>query len=221
MFHKVLIAEDHESSNVSVRKTLEDAGVSICDYTYYCDDAFQRARKALLANEPYELLITDLSFEEDYREQKLKNGADLITEIRKIQPHIKVLVFSAESKVSIIDQLFRDLDIDAYVRKARRDVEELKKALEALSKGNKYMPFALKQAVKTQSTYEFSEYDIILLTQLSHGMLQKDIPYYLEKNGYKPSGLSSVEKRLNLMRETLGCSKNEQLIAFCKDLGII
>jgi two-component system capsular synthesis response regulator RcsB len=30
-----------------------------------------------------------------------------------------------------------------------------------------------------------------------------------------------VEKRLNLMRETLDFTKNEQLIAFCKDMGVI
>ena len=221
MFNKVLIAEDHESSNISVRKTLEDLGVAECDYTYYCDDALLRAQKALQANEPYDLLITDLSFEEDHREQRLKNGVDLIAEIRLLQPYIKVLVFSAESKVSVIDQLFREVGIDAYVRKARRDVEELRKALDTINKGSKYMPLALKQAIKTQNTYEFSEYDIILLIQLSKGMLQKDIPYYLEKNSLKPSGLSSVEKRLYLMREALGCSKNEQLIAFCKDLGVI
>jgi two-component system capsular synthesis response regulator RcsB len=30
MFKRVLIAEDHESASISVRKTLEDLGDSIC-----------------------------------------------------------------------------------------------------------------------------------------------------------------------------------------------
>jgi two-component system capsular synthesis response regulator RcsB len=52
-------------------------------------------------------------------------------------------------------------------------------------------------------------------------MLQKEIPAYLQENNIRPSGLSSIEKRLNLMKEVLDFSKNEQLVAYCKDFGII
>ncbi len=221
MFKKVLIAEDQESTNISVRKTLDDFGVVERDYVYYCDDALQRIKSGIAANAPYQLLITDLYFEEDDNLQLLKGGVDLIKAAKAIQPHIAVLVFSAESKIAVIDQLFKELGINAYVRKARRDVEELKKALNCIANDKQYLNLALRQSIKSQNTYEFSDYDMILISQLSKGMLQKDIPYYLEKNLIKPCGLSSVEKRLNFMRETLGFSKNEQLIAFCKDLGII
>jgi DNA-binding NarL/FixJ family response regulator len=221
MFKKVLIAEDHESSNISVRKTLEDIGVAQKDYVYYCDDALLQLKNAYRDNDAYDLLITDLYFEEDDRPQELSGGVALIKAAREIQPGIKVLVFSAENKPSVIDQLFKELDINAYVRKARRDVEELKKALEALGKNKKHLSLALKQAFKTEYTYEFSDYDIILVTQLARGLSQKEISHYLEKNEVKPWSLSSIEKRLNFMREASNCSKNEQLIAFCKDMGII
>jgi hypothetical protein len=56
---------------------------------------------------------------------------------------------------------------------------------------------------------------------LAKGALQKDIPNYLEQLNLKPAGLSSIEKRLNLIKESLGFTKNEQLIAFCKDMGVI
>ncbi|MFC5284353.1 response regulator [Pedobacter alpinus] len=221
MFKKVLIAEDHESANLSVRKTLDEFGVKEREYVYYCDDALMHLKQALAEGNPYELLITDIFFEEDGRAQDLKGGIDLIKAAKALQPHILVLVFSAESKVGFIDQLFKEMGINAYVRKARRDVEELKNALTHLANDKQYLNPALRQSIKKQNTYEFSDYDIILISQLSQGMLQKDIPYYLEKNEIKPYGLSSVEKRLNFMKATLGFSKNEQLIAFCKDLGII
>jgi hypothetical protein len=56
---------------------------------------------------------------------------------------------------------------------------------------------------------------------LSNGVLQKDIPNHLQEKKIKPSGLSSVEKRLNYMKEVLSFKNNEQLIAFCKDIGVI
>ncbi len=221
MFEKVLIAEDHESSNISVRKALEDLGAKNTDYVFYCDDALARVLAADRQNDPYDLLITDLSFEEDNTPQKICNGADLIKAVKNIHPHIKVLVFSAEGKPVLIEQLFKQLSIDAYVRKARRDVTELKLALEALGKNRKYLSTGLRESMKETNSYEFKEYDIVLIKLLSNGMLQKDIPNYLQQHQIKPSGLSSIEKRLNGMKEALNFTKNEQLVAFCKDMGVI
>lgn len=221
MFEKVLIAEDHESSNISVRKALEEFGVKNSDYVYYCDDALARVSAAEKKNEQYDLLITDLSFDEDHTPQKITNGTDLIKAIRLIQPRVKVLVFSAEGKPVLIETLFKTLCIDAYVRKARRDVTELKLALEALVKNRKYLSSGLRESMKHTNSYEFKEYDITLIKLLSSGMLQKDIPTYLQQHQIKPSGLSSIEKRLNGMKEALNFTKNEQLVAFCKDMGVI
>lgn len=221
MFKSVLIAEDHESISISVKKTLAELGVVQTDYVYYCDDAVMRIQKAIKAAEPYELLITDLSFEEDHRKQQVLTGAELIMAVRKIQPTIKVLVFSGETKPAVIDHLFTSLQINGYVRKARNDAKELKQALAAIYKGNRYLSGDVKQNIKEKNAYEFSDFDIMIISLLSNGKLQKDIPTYLQQHQIKPSGLSSVEKRLNLMKETLGFAKNEQLVAFCKDMGII
>lgn len=221
MFKNVLIAEDHESANISVQKTLTDLGIAHTDYVYYCDDALTRIKKACQNTQPYELLITDLSFEADYQEQALSGGTALITAARQLQPGLKVLVFSADNRAATIDELFNELGVNGYVRKARHDAQELKMAIEAIYKNKLYYPAHLRQTVKKKNTHTFTEFDITIITQLSRGMLQKDIPAYLQQNNIKPSGLSSVEKRLNLIKETLDFSKNEQLVVFCKDMGII
>lgn len=221
MFKRVLIAEDHESTNISVQKTLLDLGVSHTDYVYYCDDALMRIQKGIKEDQPYDLLITDLSFEEDHRKQKIEDGTVLIKAVKKEQPNLKIIIFSGEGKTAAIDALFKELNIDGYVRKARNDAKELKLAIETIYKNRIYLSADLRQAVKEKNSYEFTNFDITIISLLTNGTPQKDIPIYLRKNNIKPSGLSSVEKRLNHIKETLGFSKNEQLIAFCKDLGII
>jgi hypothetical protein len=80
---------------------------------------------------------------------------------------------------------------------------------------------ALRRSIQNSNAYEFKEFDIILISLLSKGMLQKDIPNHLQVNKIKPSGLSSVEKRLYYIKEVLSFNNNEQLIAFCKDIGVI
>ncbi len=220
MFGKVLISEDHESSNYSVQIVLEQLKISNVDHVYYCDDAFSYFKKSL-KTKPYDLLITDLSFEEDHREQVLKNGRELIKSCRDLDPGLKVIVFSAEHRIGVIDLLFKELGINAFVRKARSDSKDLKKAIESVYDNEIYISQDLHLPVKSMNTLEFSNYDIILLQLLSDGILQKNIPAVLQEREIFPNSLSSVEKRLNAMKLVLTVRSNEHLIAYCKDLGII
>lgn len=215
MIDKVIIAEDHESSNLSVQKTMEDLCIAQSDYAYYCDDALNKIRAALQNGRPYDLLITDLSFEPDGTCQKINDGPELIIAVRALQPGIMVLVFSAEGRPSVIDNLYNNYEIDAYVRKARHDVKELKAALGALLKGDRYYPRALAQLIEQSNTYDFTEFDINIIRLLSQGYQQKEISDHLQKS------LSTIEKKLKHIRDEFGFVKNEQLVLFCKEAGIL
>lgn len=221
MFKKVLIAEDHEIQNLSVQRTVENLKIPIVDYVYYCDDALARIRKSIRENAPYDLLITDLYFDTDHRKQRLKDGREMVNAVRAILPSIKIIFFSGEQKSGIIDALFTESGINGYVRKARNDGKELKKAIDAVFEGKNYLALDIKQEVKKLNSYEFTSYDITLVSLLSKGVIQKNIPTYLVNNNIKPASLSSVEKRLNILKDELKINSNEQLIAFCKDLGVI
>ena len=221
MFKKILIAEDHEMGSLSVQKTLEDLNIPKVDYVYYCDDAMSKVQKALRENDPYDLLITDLSFEEDHYTQNIKDGQELIQKVREIQPALKVIVFSGQHKSGIIDSLFKNYHINGYVRKARNDSKELKKSIASVFINENYLSTDLKQEVKKFNNYEFSAYDITLVTLLSKGILQKNIPVHLQEKDIRPNSLSSIEKKLNSLKEDLEVTSNEQLVAFCKDIRII
>lgn len=221
MFKKILIAEDHQSSNISVQKTLQDLAITDADYVYYCDHAFTWLKNAIRDNAPYDVLITDLSFEEDSNTQLITNGVTLIRAARSIQPDLKVIVFSAESRPSIIDDLFREPGINGYVRKARHDADHLKEALYVVFNHNAYQPLDVKQSIRDKNSFEFTALDIAVVALLYKGERQKNIPQCLKDLNISPSSLSSIEKRLNLMKEALGFTKNEQLAVYCKEKGLI
>lgn len=220
MFKKVLIAEDFESFNLAVQKTLEEFQIPESDYVNYCDDAFNRINRSILDKKPYDLLITDLSFEEDYREQNLKSGAELIAASRKLLPDLKILVFSIENKPKLIETLFNEYQINAFVSKGRGDAKELKKAITKIYNNEVFLSPDNKKHLK-ENTVELSSIDLHILKCLSKGVLQKNIPQNLQENNLKPFGLSSVEKAINNLKESFGANSNEQLIAICKDLGVI
>ncbi|SKC04272.1 DNA-binding response regulator, NarL/FixJ family, contains REC and HTH domains [Soonwooa buanensis] len=221
MFKKILVAEDYESANISVQKALDDLKIPNPTYVSYCDDALVRIKTSLSQEEYFELLITDLSFDEDHRQQNIRSGQELISAIREIQPHLKVIVFSGQKKEVIIEKLFEDQKINAYVKKGRNDVKDLKKAIISVFNNEKYISYDLKTKSSERNSYEFSNYDITLVSLLANGILLKDIPEYLKENSITPSSKSAVEKRLKDIKDSLDINSNEQLIAFCKDFGII
>lgn len=221
MIKKVLIVEDHESSNISVQRTLEELGICDPDYVYYCDDALVRIQKAMEAGAPFDLLITDLSFDIDHRSPKIGGGVALIEALRAVQPELRVLVFSAEGKIGVIEALYSQQNVDGYVRKGRNDAKELKVAIGQISGNERYYPRFYLQATRQENVHDFTTYDITIISLMAGGMKQKDIPEYLEQNRIKPAGLSSIEKRLNEIRQALKFSNNQQLVAYCKDMGIV
>lgn len=222
MIKKVLIAEDHESVSISVQKTLEDLNIvrDNRNYVFYCDDALSRIKKAIQEDEPYELLITDLSFDDD-KPQNIKSGIELIQAAKEIQPDLKVLIFSIENRYSVAAELLVQLDIDAFVPKARHDATDLKTAIKQIAEDKKYLSPNLKRSLSFDLPFAFNEYDKTILSLLTNGIAQKEIPTYLQKNNIKPASLSSIEKRLNTIKTLLDISNNEQLIAYCKDKKVI
>ena len=221
MFEKVLIAEDHQTSSRAVAKTIQDLAIPVFDYVYYCDDAYTRIKKELAAGKPYDLLITDLSFIEDHRLQHLKSGIDLIKAARELQPSLKVIIFSVEGRPALIKSFFSTLQINGFVQKGRLDAIELEQAVRTIVKGQTFISPRIKEQISPSNSHQFTIYDLTVISLLAAGMQLKEIPAKLSELRITPNGMSSMEKRLNHIKTVLNFKKNEQLIAFCKDMGII
>lgn len=69
--------------------------------------------------------------------------------------------------------------------------------------------------------HDFTTYDITLIKLLSQGVAQKDLSQVLASKDMHPWGLSSIEKRLNIIKLAYNLTGNAQLVAFCKDMGLI
>ncbi|MEN0052372.1 MAG: response regulator [Mucilaginibacter sp.] len=221
MFENVLIAEDQEMMNLSLQRTLGELEIGRVDHAFYCDQALAKVRSTLRNSCGYDLLVTDLYFETEGTSRQIPEGMELIAEARAVQPALKVLVFSAESRVTVIRSLFDEFHIDGYVRKARGDARELKAALERISRGRRFYPVELRSISAQENLHLFTPYDKVIIGLLADGYAQKDIPAQLGIRGIRPAGLSSVEKRLNLIKSAMRFSKNEQLVAFCKEMMLI
>lgn len=222
MFNKVLVAEDLDSISIAIDQALEELSVSEIHHSKYCDDAILKVKKALHDQAPYDLLISDLSFKTDHRENQLTCGDELIAAVKKLQPSIKTIVFSIEDKSFRIKSLFNDLGINAFVAKGRNSIPELKKAIQSVFNNNsKILSPELSHALRDKSLIEIETYDILLLKSLSRGFILEEIALDFKNSGIIPNGSSSIEKRINKLKIYFKANNNVHLIAIAKDLGLV
>lgn len=222
MFHKVLVAEDLDSISFSVVQVLEELGVLEIHHAKYCDDAYLKVQKALYDNTPYDLLISDLSFKTDHRENKHRSGEELIEAVKKVQPTIKTIVFSIEDKSFRIKSLFNNLGINAYIAKGRNSIPELKNAIQRIyTNEGKIVSVELSHTLRDQSLFEIENYDISLLKSLSKGFTVEEITTEFKQSGISPNGISSLEKRINKLKIYFKANNNVHLIAIAKDFGLV
>ena len=139
MFKKILIIEDIDSINFGITAVLEKNFPVEVHCSKYCDDGLLKVKKAIQDNSPFDLIITDLSFKEDYREAKITTGEDLINALNIEQPHIKIVVYSVEDRLFLIKSLFESKKIKAFVAKGRESSTELLDAIASLYNGGTYI----------------------------------------------------------------------------------
>ncbi|TRZ46112.1 response regulator transcription factor [Robertkochia solimangrovi] len=221
MFRKVLIADDLGSINAGVRSVAESLGIAEVDQVQYCDDAWLKLKKGVTDGAPYDLLITDLSFKSDHREQRLHSGDDLIAEAKQYFPELKVIAYSMEDRLQRIRILCNNFGLDGYVCKGRRGLQELEMAIGAVYDAQNYLSPEVSQALHPRSDLEVEEFDVELIKQLSLGLSQDDISKLFRAHHISPSSLSSIEKRINKLKIQFKANNAIHLVAIFKDLGFI
>ncbi|WP_035667533.1 response regulator [Flavobacterium sp. 83] len=222
MFRKVLVAEDLDSISMTVVQALEELSIVEIHHAKYCDDAFLKIKKAIHDEDPFDLLISDLSFKPDHRENRLSTGEELIDAVKKLQPNIKTIVFSIEDKSFRIKSLFNNSGINAYISKGRNSIPQLKDAVQnTFNSDEKVISEELSHLLRDRSILEIEAYDISLLKLLSKGLILDEIALEFKKSGIIPNGSSSIEKRINKLKIYFKASNNVHLISITKDLGLV
>lgn len=220
MYKKVLFAEDIDTTGNGTIQLLEQLGIEV-HQAKYCDDALLKLKKANLDNLPFDLIITDLSFEPDHRAVELKSGEELIKNIRILQPEIPILVCSIEDRSYRIKALFEHYKINAYVHKSRKSISEIKAALENLLKDQIYISPDCEHALRDKTIREIDHYDVQLIKQLAFGVAQEKMDSKFRELGISPNSKSSIEKRISKLKDCFKANNTTHLIAIAKDLGII
>ncbi|WP_456422946.1 response regulator [Lutibacter sp.] len=222
MFKKILIAEDMDFINSGIKSELLKLGIQQIANVQYCDEALLKLKRADLENNPFDLLISDLSFEANYHKQKITNGTELIKEARLLFPLLKIIVFSVEDKYFKIQSLFKKYQINGYVWKNRDGLRELKQAmLKIYDNKQLYISSQIASSISKSNAIEISDYDIFIIECLSKGYFQDQISQKLQEKQLLPTSISAIEKKLKFLKEHFNANNTTHLVSIAKDLGLI
>ncbi|MGD1945341.1 MAG: response regulator [Croceivirga sp.] len=222
MFKKVLVVEDLDTVGYGIVNMLQnELEIKEVTLTQYCDEGYLKFQRALQDEAPFELVISDLSFVQDHRPSTLSSGSAFIHKIREQGHQTPIIICTVDEKPDMATQLMKQKAISAYVLKGRHGLTDLKKAIASVFEGQSFVSDKVKGLTRKKMAFEIKEYDISILSYLSNGFTQEQIAVAFKTNSISPNSLSTIEKRLNKLKDVLKANNNVQLVANAKDLGLI
>mgnify|MGYP001068251018 FL=1 len=221
MIRKVLICEKVDSVNIGLKKTLLDDFSFQVEQAQYCDKALLMVKNALMDAQPYDLIITDLALKTKQDPNQSLNGVALLREVYALQPGIKSIIYSMEDRPFKIRQCLESLKVDAYVLNGRNSRLHLVEAIQAIQEDDRYVSPELSEMLLQTPGLDIDAYDLVLLKSLADGYSQQEISKRFKKQAISPHSLSSIEKRVNRLKESLLARNIPHLIALAKDMGLI
>ena len=170
MNKRILIVDDHQLVLDGLSSIVEDAsGFDLAATAVNGKEAL-----GFLEHLKIDILMTDL-------DMPIMNGQELTKQCKKQFPNIKILVLTMHDEKAMIRQLM-EIGADGYILK-NSDRQELIKALESLSEGEKYFSSEVTMALTSEdekpeqsdALKDFTPREIEILKLVSEGLSNKEI----------------------------------------------
>jgi DNA-binding NarL/FixJ family response regulator len=215
---KILIVDDHQLIINGIISSLKEIGGYEISSTTNCDAAF-----AKLKQEPFDILFTDLSFDNDTVSAKLNGGEDLIKAIQKEEIPVKIGVITAHSEINRIFNVIQNLKPLAYLLKTKCGATELNFAIQKMMSNDFYYTHEVHQKMirRASINIQMDEVAIQILKELPNQSKISNLEGIIKKEDGTILKLRSIESKLANLRIDLNAVNNTDLILKAKELGII
>lgn len=215
---KILIADDHQLIINGITSSLNEIGDFEIFSTTNCDDAFSKLKK-----ENFDILFTDLSFDDDTISTKIDGGESLIKAIQKEEIPVKIAVITGHSETNRIYNVIQNLKPSAYLLKTKCNAIELNFAIQKMVANEIYYTHEVHQKMIRRACIDIQmdEVAIQILKELPNQSKISNLEGVIKKEDGSMLKLRSIESKLANLRIDLNAINNTDLILKAKELGII
>lgn len=215
---KILIVDDHQLIIDGIISSLKELNDFEIVSTTNCDEAF-----AKLKQEPFDILFTDLSFDNLGEFSKIDGGECLIRAVINEKIDVKIGVITGHTETNRIYNVTRNLKPSAYLLKNKCNATELNFAIQKMMSDDFYYSHDvhLKLLKRVCVEIQMDEVAIQILKELPKQAKISNLVGFIKKEDGTPLKLRSIENKLASLRIDLNAINNTDLILKAKELGII
>lgn len=219
---KILLVDDHQLILEGILSYLKDIDNLEIETANSCDEAFSKIKSSLSEN-PFHIVFTDLSFDNQNKNVILDGGEAFIKSILKEAIPIKVGVITGHSETNRIFNVIHNLNPSAYILKGKCSTDELTFAIQKMLKGEIYYTHEIHQKLLKRALVEIQMDDIAIqiLKELPKHSKISNLEGLIKKDDGSLIKVRSIESKLSKLRTDLQANNNTDLILKAKELGII
>ena len=219
---RILIADDHQLVIQGILCSLKEVGDFDVVTTTTCDEAFQLI-KTHQNNNPFQLLFTDLSFDNSTKDTNLDGGEELIKAIRNNEIDIKIAVITGHTETNRVYNVVSNLNPNAYLLKSKCDAIEIGFAVQKMLANDYYYTHEIHQKIMKRNIVQIQMDDVAvqILKELPNHPKISNLEGVITKSDGSVIKLRSIETKLGILRTDLNANNNTDLILKAKELGII
>ena len=219
---RILIADDHQLVIQGIVCSLKEVGDFDVVATNNCDDAFQLIKSNQNTN-PFQLLFTDLSFDNSTEDTNLDGGEELIKAIRNNEFDIKIAVITGHTETNRVYNVISNLNPNAYLLKSKCDATEIGFAVQKMLANDYYYTHEIHQKIMKRNIIQIQMDDVAIqiLKEFPNHPKLANLEGVITKGDGSFLKLRSIETKLGSLRADLNANNNTDLVLKAKELGII
>ncbi|WP_233883078.1 response regulator [Tenacibaculum piscium] len=219
---KILLVDDHQLILEGILSCLKNINNLVIETTNCCDEAFSKIKTAI-HNTPFDIVFTDLSFDDTAGSTVLDGGEALIKALQKENIDIKTGVITGHSETNRVFNVIHNLNPSAYILKGNCNTDELTFAIKKIVKGEVYYTHEIHQKLLKRALIEIQmdEVAIQILKELPKHAKIINLEGFIKKTDGSLVKIRSIEAKLAKLRGDLQAHNNTDLVLKAKELGIL
>lgn len=219
---KILLVDDHQLIIEGIVSYLKDIDGLEIETANSCDVAFSKIKASLPTN-PFQIVFTDLSFDDVTSNANIAGGEDLIKAIKTAEIPIKIGVITGHSETNRVYNVVHNLNPSAYILKGKCNTSELNFAIQKMLNDEIFYTHEIHQKLLKRAMIEIQMDEVAI-------QILKELPKHpkisnLEGVIAKPDGtllkIRTIENKLAKLRIDLNANNNTDLVLKAKELGIL
>lgn len=219
---RIAVVDDHELMLKGICSSLGEFSNYETECFSTCDDVFAAIKEYAETN-PFQILFTDLSFDNQTEYTKIDGGESLIKKIKKESIPIKIGVITGHTETNRVFNVINNLKPNAYLLKGSCSASELHFTVQQLMKGEFFYTHEIHQKILKRNIVQIQmdEVAIQILKELPKQAKIINLEGRIKKMDGTDMKIRAIENKLANLRIDLNAKNNTDLVLKAKELGII